>query len=148
MKANILILDDEESIRFSFQRFLAYDGYNVVTAKSYFEAMGIMDETQFDLILADIVLDDGWGIDIMQEAVRSNLKTRVIIITAYPSYETLNASISMHAIDYLTKPLRQDKLRTCVRNALQQHECVEGKYCASVVTACPIVCDGYKTGTS
>ena len=118
MKANILIIDDEESIRFSFKRFLAYDGHNVITAKSYFEAMARMDETQFDLILADIVLKDGWGIEILQEVVRRNLKTRVIIITAYPSAETLKSSLSMQAINYLTKPIRQDRLMDCVRNAL------------------------------
>lgn len=143
MKANILIIDDEESIRFSFQRFLAYDGHNVITAKSYFEAMARMDETQFDLILADIVLNDGWGIEILQEVVRRNLKTRVIIMTAYPSTETLKASFSMHAIDYLTKPLRQDGLLSCVRKALQQMEYGECKGPAPAVKGCPIACDSF-----
>ena len=77
-----------------------------------------MDETQFDLILADIVLDDGWGIDILQEVMRRNLKTRVIIMTAYPTTETIKASFRMQAIDYLTKPLRQEGLLYCVRQGI------------------------------
>jgi DNA-binding NtrC family response regulator len=120
MNANILVIDDEESIRFSFHRFLAAEGHNVITAKGYREALARMDETQFDLILADIILDDGWGVDILQEVMRRNLKTRVIIMTAYPTAETIKASFSMQAIDYLTKPLRQEGLLYCVNKALQQ----------------------------
>ena len=120
MNANILVIDDEESIRFSFHRFLAAEGHNVITAKGYREALGRMDETQFDLILADIILDDGWGMDILQEVMRRNLKTRVIIMTAYPTAETIKASFSMQAIDYLTKPLRQEGLLYYVNKALQQ----------------------------
>ena len=120
MKANILIIDDEESIRFSFHRFLAAEGHNVITAASYLEALSRMDEMIFDLILADIILDDGWGIDILQEVTRRNLKTRVIIMTAYPTAETVKASFDMQAIDYLTKPLRQEVLLHSVNKVLQQ----------------------------
>jgi DNA-binding NtrC family response regulator len=122
MKTNILVIDDEESIRFSFQRFLAAEGHNVITAKGYREALARMDETEFELMLADIVLEDGWGIDILQEVMRRNLKTRVIVMTAYPTTETIKASFNMQAIDYLTKPLRQEGLLYCVNKALQQIE--------------------------
>jgi two-component system, NtrC family, response regulator HydG len=120
MKANILVMDDEESIRFSFHRFLAAEGHNVTTAKGYREALARMDETEFDLILADIFLGDGYGIDILQEVILRNLKTRVIIMTAYPTEETIKASFSMQAIDYLTKPLKQAGLLNSVNMSLQQ----------------------------
>ena len=122
MKANILVLDDEESIRFSFHRFLAAEKHNVITAESYFDALERMEDMEFDLILADIILDDGWGIDILQEVKRRNLKTRVIIMTAYPAAETAKASSRMHAADYLTKPLRQEGLLYSVNKVLQQIE--------------------------
>ncbi len=122
MKANvnILVIDDEESIRFSFHRFLATEGHNVITAKGYGEALARMDETEFDLILADIFLGDGWGIDILQEVMQRNLKTRVIIMTAYPSMETTQDSFRMHAVYYLVKPLKQAGLLNSVNMALQQ----------------------------
>ena len=120
MKAMILVIDDEESIRFSFHRFLAAEGHNVVTAKGYREALSRMDETQFDLILADIIFDDGWGIDILLEVMRRNLKTRVIIMTAYPSTETAQDSLRMGAVDYLVKPLKQAGLLKSVNKALQR----------------------------
>ncbi len=144
MKANILVIDDEESIRFSFQRFLAAEGHNVITAKGYRDALARMDETQFDLILADIVLDDGWGIDILQEVMRRNLKTRVIIMTAYPTAETVEASFRMQAVDYLTKPLRQEGLLYCVSKALQQMEYGEDEGSDPVGKSCPIPCRDFQ----
>ncbi len=120
MNANILVIDDEESIRFSFQRFLAAEGHHVITAESYREAISKMDEMIFDLILADIVLHDGWGTDILQEVKKRNLKTRVILMTAYPTEETAKASLIMGAVDYLVKPMRQEGLLDSVNKALQQ----------------------------
>lgn len=120
MKANILVVDDEESIRFSFHRFLSAEGYHVVIAAGYLEALARMDETKFDLILADVILDDGWGIDILHETRKRNLKTRVIIMTAYPNADTVKVSIRMQAIDYLIKPLGQEKLLHSVSRALEQ----------------------------
>jgi two-component system response regulator HydG len=119
MKANILVIDNEESIRFSFSRFLAAEGHKVITAKGYREALAKMDDTDFELILADIFLEDGWGIDILREVMQRNLKTRVIIMTAYPSTETAQDSFSMHAVGYLVKPLKQAGLLSSVNKALQ-----------------------------
>jgi two-component system response regulator HydG len=119
MKVNILVIDDEESIRFSFSRFLTAEGHNVITAKGYREALARMDETEFELILADIFLDDGWGIDILLEVMRRNLKTGVIIMTAYPSAQTSQESFRMNAADYLIKPLKQAGLLSSVNKALQ-----------------------------
>ncbi|MCA1746353.1 MAG: response regulator [Bacteroidales bacterium] len=122
MKANILIVDDEESIRFSFRRFLTAEGHHVTTAASYSEALEKMDERKFDLILADIVLDDGFGINILQEVQHRILKTRVIVMTAYPSTKTVQLSSRLHAADYLVKPLRQKGLLDAVTRTLQQME--------------------------
>ena len=110
MKAKIRILDDEESIRFSFQRFLVTEGHEVTTTETYTEALAKMDETDFDLILADIILEDGYGINILQEVLRRHIKTRVIIMTAYPTTATVQNSFLLNAFDYLIKPLRQQGL--------------------------------------
>jgi len=120
MKVNILVIDNEESIRFSFSRFLVAEGHNVITAKGYREALARMDETEFELIFADIFLEDGWGIDILREVMQRDLKTRVIIMTAYPSTETAQDSFRLHALDYLVKPLKQRGLLNSVDKALQQ----------------------------
>lgn len=119
---NILVIDNEESIRYSFSRFLATEGHNVMTAKGYCEALARMDETEFELILADIFLEDGWGIDILEEVMQRNLKTRVIIMTAYPSTQTVEDSYQMQAVDYLIKPLKQAGLIDSVNKACSDKE--------------------------
>jgi two-component system, NtrC family, response regulator HydG len=121
MKSNILVIDDEESIRYSFHRFLAAEGHKVITAQGYREALARMNEAGFKLILADIFLNDGWGIDILGEVRQRNLKTRVIIMTAYPSKETADVSFRMNAAGYLVKPLRQEGLLNSVNQALRQY---------------------------
>ena len=122
MKADILVLDDEESIRFSFDRFLAAEGHLVTTAGSYGQALARMDERDFHLILADITLGDGFGIDILGEIQRRILNTRVIIMTAYPTTETEQLSSRLQAADYLIKPLRQQGLLDSVNKALEHLE--------------------------
>ena len=110
MTTKILILDDEESIRFSFQRFLVAEGHEVTTTETFAEALVKMDETNFDLILADIILEDGYGINILHEVLSRQTKTRVIIMTAYPTTDTVQNSFLLNAFDYLVKPLRQQGL--------------------------------------
>jgi two-component system, NtrC family, response regulator HydG len=119
MKVNILLIDNEESIRFSFSKFLAAEGHNVIAAKGYREALARMGETAFDLILTEVFLEDGWGMDVLREVNQRNLKTRVIIMTAYPSVETAQNSFRMRALDYLVKPLDQAGLIDSVNKALQ-----------------------------
>jgi two-component system, NtrC family, response regulator HydG len=117
--AHILVIDDEESIRFSFHRFLTAENHSVVTADCYLMALARMDVEKFDLIFADINLLDGWGIDILNEVTRRNIKTRVIIMTAYPTNETIKISFSLNATDYLIKPLRYESIIYCTNKALQ-----------------------------
>ncbi|OIQ03155.1 MAG: hypothetical protein AUK55_00305 [Syntrophobacteraceae bacterium CG2_30_61_12] len=120
MNVNILVIDNEESIRFSFGRFLMAEGHNVITAGGYREALAKMDEAEFELILVDIFLEDGWGVDILREVMQRDLKTRVIVMTAYPSTEAAQESFRLHAVDYLVKPLEQAELIRSVNKALQQ----------------------------
>ena len=116
--ADILVIDDEESIRYSFRRFLTMENHSVITAACYCSALSQMNRKCFDLILADIHLPDGWGINILHEVTRRNLATPVIIMTAYPCNESIRTSYSMDAVDYLIKPLRQKTLVNSVNNAL------------------------------
>lgn len=117
--AHILVIDDEESIRFTLHRFLTTEEHKVTAAECYSAALSRMDEEYFDLILADINLGDGWGLDILHEVARRGLATRVIIMTAYPTNETRVVSLSQQAKDYLIKPLNRETLVRSVDNALQ-----------------------------
>jgi len=119
MSARILIIDDEESIRFTFERFLTAAGHSVATAGSCREALARINETSFDLVFADIILGDGTGIDILREIKARGLSCPVIMVTGDPGVETAGESIRLGAFDYIPKPVNQDSLLHATRTALK-----------------------------
>lgn len=120
MSANILVIDDEESLRFTFERFLSVAGHRVVTAGTCGEARARIDQGGFDLIFTDVSLPDGSGIDLLGEIRRRCPDCPVVVITAYPSVEAARESFRMGAFDYIAKPVRQRELTRSVSLALQR----------------------------
>lgn len=120
VNASILVIDDEESIRFTFERFLTFAGHNVITVGNCRDALGRINEECFDLIFADIILPDGTGIDLLREIRLRTPTCPVIMMTAYPSVETVRDTLRMGAFDYITKPVRQQEVMESVDMALQQ----------------------------
>ncbi|MFO7666748.1 MAG: sigma 54-interacting transcriptional regulator [Desulfobacterales bacterium] len=127
MSARILVIDDEESIRFTFERFLSSSGHIVETAESYGEALVRINETNFDVVFADIILEDGTGIDILREIKARGLICPVIMITGDPGVETATDSIRLGAFDYIPKPINQESLLHATRTALQYKAVTEEK---------------------
>jgi two-component system response regulator HydG len=117
--ARILVIDDEEGIRFTFNKFLSDEGYQVVTANGSGEALSRIGEKEFDLIFVDIRLDGKTGIDILQEIRRRNLMCPVVIITGYPDIATSTDALRLGAYDYIVKPVRKLMLLRVTKMALQ-----------------------------
>ncbi len=118
--AKILIVDDEESIRFTFAAFLQGEGYDVRTAKDIEEARSLIDAIPPDLIFVDILLGGHSGIDILKYVKEQNLHCPVIIITGEPSIETAASAVRLGAFDYAPKPINKDNLLRFTRVALRQ----------------------------
>lgn len=110
MKNKVLIVDDEESIRFTFESFLAEEGHEVFTARDYDEAIHMVSETNFDLIFADIILGGKTGIDLLKDIKKMNPVCPVVMITGYPNVETATDAVRLGAFDYISKPVRPDAL--------------------------------------
>jgi len=113
------VVDDEESIRFTFNIFLSEDGYEVSTAASYDEAMELIKETEHDLIFFFFFLDRRTGIDLLKAATQLRPATPVVMITGVPSIETAAESLRIGALDYIIKPIRQDALLRVATMALK-----------------------------
>ncbi|MBL7204901.1 MAG: sigma 54-interacting transcriptional regulator [Desulfobacteraceae bacterium] len=118
MKGKILIIDDEESIRFTFQSFLSNEGHEVVTAEDYDSAVEVLSKTNVDLVFADIILGGHTGIDILREVKNRDMQCPVIIITGEPTLETAADSVRLGAFDYLAKPVRKETLLRATNLAL------------------------------
>ncbi|HEB49951.1 MAG TPA: sigma-54-dependent Fis family transcriptional regulator [Desulfobulbus sp.] len=118
----ILIIDDEESLRLTFQLFLQRQGYGpVMTASSFEEALTVISENHFDLIISDIVLEGTSGIDLLRRIREMGVDCPVVMVTGYPNVETASEAVRLGAFDYISKPVDKDTLLKTARLALRQY---------------------------
>ena len=119
----ILVVDNEESLRETFQFFLKNQGYETVcTASTYEEAVDLIRERHFDLIVSDIVLGGQTGIDLLAQVRTMGLQCPVVMITGYPTVETAAESVRLGAFDYISKPVDKETLLKTTRLALRQYQ--------------------------
>ena len=110
MSSRILVVDDEESIRFTFSAFLRDAGYAVETAESLNEALDKIASKTFDAIFLDILLGRDSGIIALKASRESQPNTPVIMATGAPEISTATEAVRLGAFDYITKPIHQDEL--------------------------------------
>ncbi|HEX9113298.1 MAG TPA: sigma 54-interacting transcriptional regulator [Nitrospirota bacterium] len=125
--SNILVIDDEESLRFTFARFLSGGGYHVVTAGDYIEASAAIAQKDFDLVFADIILGGKTGLDILREVKERNPACPVVMITGCPEIATASDAVRLGAFDYIPKPVQKDALLRVAALALQHKKDVDEK---------------------
>jgi DNA-binding NtrC family response regulator len=113
----VLIVDDEPSIREVLRLSLRRSGWDSTTAESFGEAARLLDREEFDLVLTDLQLPDGDGIEILRMTREHWPETPVIVITAHGSADTAVAAMKLGAHDYLTKPFDIDELSIRIRQA-------------------------------
>jgi PAS domain S-box-containing protein len=124
----ILVIDDEESLRNTFQFFLQNTGYGPVhTAASFEEALQALSERQYDLIISDIVLGGNTGIDILKRVREMGLLCPMVMITGYPTVETAAEAVRLGAFDYIPKPVDKEALLKTARIALRQYQLEQGQ---------------------
>lgn len=118
----ILIIDDEESLRLTFQLFLQRQGYSPVqTAASFEEALTIINDNHFDLIISDIVLEGNSGIDLLRRIREMEVDCPVVMVTGYPNVDTAAEAVRLGAFDYISKPVDKETLLKTARLALRQY---------------------------
>ncbi len=104
MKGNILVVDDEEVVLKSCERLLGSEGFDVDTASSAIDALGLLDRKKYDLILTDIKMPEMDGLQFMRAVRGKNPDINIVVITGYPSQDTLKESLSLRIVDYVPKP--------------------------------------------
>ena len=110
----ILVVNDEEVIRTLLREILMGEGYEVTTADDGEEAVVILEQQQFDLVMTDLVMPRANGVEVLQTSKRP-----VVIVTGYPSVETVVRLVRLGAADYLTKPFNVDVVRVTVAKLLE-----------------------------
>ncbi len=127
MKNRILVIEDEEILRFTFKSFLSKDGHDVITAEDYHSALKVIDESELDLIIVDIILGGKTGIDILRKVKEKGMKCPVIMITGQPSIETAAEAVRLGAYDYIPKPVEKHDLIKITNRAFQYKSVLDAK---------------------
>jgi two-component system response regulator PilR (NtrC family) len=122
VKRKILVVDDESSMRQLLEIMLRKEGYAVTSAESRGAAAAALARESVDLVVTDVKLPDGDGIEILRQVKASSPDTVVVVMTAYGSTETAVAAMKLGAHDYLIKPFDMEELKLVVRNALEKEE--------------------------
>ncbi len=125
MIRRILVVDDEESIRFTFEAFLGDAGYRVDTASSLQAALQLAREQDYDAIFLDILLGRDNGMELLKFIRERNPNCPVVMVTGAPEVATASESVRLGAFDYLTKPVHQDELLRIARQALEHKELLD-----------------------
>ncbi|MCK5134578.1 MAG: sigma-54-dependent Fis family transcriptional regulator [Bacteroidales bacterium] len=119
-KVSILIVDDEESVRDSLYSWFIDDGFHVECAENAKKALSILNETEFDIVLADIKMPGMDGMEMHRRIKALPMAPIVIIMTAFASVDTAVQALKDGAFDYVTKPFDPDDLSHLIRNAATQ----------------------------
>jgi PAS domain S-box-containing protein len=127
MTPRVLVVDDEEGVRFTFSTFLSKAGYEVLTGDSYGAAMEVLASKDVDMIMADIVLRGNDGTEILKEVKKKELNCPVIMITGQPNVESAAESVRQGAFDYLPKPVQKETLLRIAKIALEHKRLIEEK---------------------
>ena len=122
----ILVIDDEPDLRTLYELTLLRDGYRVEAAATIAEAWELLNTRRFDLVITDMRLPDGSGIDLLKGVRAQQRRERCIVITAYGSAENAVESLKAGAFDYLTKPVDLKQFRNVIASAVQDAAVREG----------------------
>ncbi|MBI4686567.1 MAG: NAD(P)H-dependent oxidoreductase subunit E [Nitrospirae bacterium] len=119
MSGNILVVDDEAVVVRSCKRILEAEGYNVEGVLSSREAIIKIEENRYDLVLTDLKMPEMDGIALIQWIRKSLHSIGIVVITGYPSQETIKDAIELGIIDYVPKPFTPAVLIDVVQRAFE-----------------------------
>jgi len=123
-KAAILVVDDENGIRQSFNMLLK-DNYTVLLVGTGKEAIDIFTKNPVDLILLDILLPDINGIDLLEKLMETDPNVEIIMVTAVNEIQTAVKAIKLGAYEYIIKPFEVDDVLILINRALEKKRLVQ-----------------------
>jgi DNA-binding NtrC family response regulator len=115
-----MVVDDEPGIRAALRANFLRHGWQVETASCVRAAISGLEAREFDLVVTDIRMQDGTGLEVMRSARRSSPGTAVILLTAYGSVPDAVSAMRDGALDYLTKPISFDQLQATAAQVMQR----------------------------
>ena len=116
---HILIIEDENLIRWSLRQRFSDEGFTVEEATTAAEGLAKMESSIFDLIMLDYKLPDKTGLDVLRQLRSGDADVFVLMMTAYSNVENAVEAMKLGALDYIPKPFKMDELMITVAKALE-----------------------------
>lgn len=120
MTGTVLLIDDEEGLRKLLSRIIGLEGYSVEQAGTLKEASAVLKRKQTDIVLCDVKLPDGNGVDFVKEAKKNHPLTEVVLLTAYGNIPDGVQAIKNGAFDYLVKGNDNDRILPLLSQAMEK----------------------------
>jgi two-component system NtrC family response regulator len=125
IKNQILVVDDDDSLRRVLQVELEQEGYFAATAASMQQALAMLQLRSYDLVISDLKMPEGSGIELLKQVRSQYPQIIVVLLTAFGTIETAVEAMKAGAFDYLTKPVHPDELSLVVARALEHLRLIE-----------------------
>ena len=119
---SLLLVDDEEIILRAIKKFIRKENYTISTASGGEEALGLLRESSFDLVITDLVMPGTGGLKVLQEAKSIDPFTTVIILTGCGDMKSAIEALRLGADDFLSKPCDPNELLARMENCLKKQE--------------------------
>ena len=136
-KYSILIIEDELELAKSYISFLEQSEYDIFHAKNFQESKKYLDNNNFDLVLLDLGLPDGNGLNLVSKIKNDECSTGLIIISAKDELEMKIKALEMGADDYLTKPFFFTELNARIKSLFRRLNTIEDKVTFNEITLYP-----------
>lgn len=120
--ARLLVVDDEENLRITTAAILEKEGYSVDTASSGNEAIALLANTDYDLVLTDLHMEAGEGLAVLNEIRRNAPLTISVVLTGFASVESAIAALQEGAYDYLVKPCDIETMKHTIRRGVEHRK--------------------------
>lgn len=124
-KARIMVIDDEESMCKFMQIMLKKEGYGVSSAQSGKEALEELQNSHYDLVIADLMMPEMNGLELLSKVKSIDPELNFIVMTAYASVDTAIEALKKGAFDYIAKPFKVDELKITIKKSLEQKRIIK-----------------------
>ncbi len=119
----MLVVDDEADLLATYERLLRREGYRVIAVGSRVAALAAVERERPHLVISDVRLADGDGLDVVRAARARLSPPPVIVVTGFPSAELRQAALRAGAVAFLAKPFQSSALLQLVRTSMEAGPC-------------------------
>ena len=122
MKKKILLVDDEETLRWALHEALSEEGFDIENTNDSVKALEFTRKTNYDLVISDLKMPIMGGIQLISEIKKHKPDIKAIIITAYGSVEAVVEAMRIGVLDFITKPFKIEHIKSVIHRVLNDSE--------------------------